>query len=88
MIDRAQQLAQSLGEELTRRNFLGGVGRGAALVALACGGLLAVPDDAQAGRPCFVKGKTRACPPGQYCGDDGRCHREIQKDPPGPPIKK
>jgi hypothetical protein len=83
MIDKAQQLAQSLGNRLTRRNFLGGVGRGAALAALACGGLLAVPEHAFAGRPCLLKdGSTRACPPGQACGTDGRCHKTKQ-----PPSK-
>jgi hypothetical protein len=81
MIDKAHKFTQSLADGLSRRNFLGGVGRAAALVALACGGLALSPDDAHAGAPCGpVKGgKERLCPKGQVCGTDGRCHREGVK---------
>jgi hypothetical protein len=87
MIDKAHQFAQSLADGLSRRSFLGGVSRAAALVALACGGLALSPDDAHAGAPCGLTkdGKERLCPKGQVCMD-GRCKREeVKKDPPEPP---
>jgi hypothetical protein len=83
MIDKAHKIAQSLADGLSRRSFLGGVGRAAALLALACGGLLAAPEEAHAGGPCGPRkdGTERRCPKGQVC-ENGRCQRETKKDPP------
>ncbi len=79
MIDKAHELAQSVADGLSRRSFLGGIGRAATLVAAACGGLLAVPDDAYAGRRCK---DDSACPKGQLCVN-GRCRKpKKDKEPP------
>ena len=72
MVDRTTELAQSVAERLSRRGFLGRVGRGAAVAAGALGGLLMIPGDAEAGKRCYTNNQ---CPRGQFCGWDGRCHK-------------
>jgi hypothetical protein len=71
MIDRTSQLAQSAAEGLSRRGFLGRLGRGAGIAAAALGGLLLAGQDAEARSPhwCFVDSQ---CPPGKIC-NWGRC---------------
>jgi hypothetical protein len=64
MIEKLSQLAEQAATNVSRRQFLGRVGRGAMIAAAAAGGLLAFPAAATAGR---------RCPGGYYvCGYDRR----------------
>jgi hypothetical protein len=56
MLERFNHLAQAAATGVSRREFLGRVGRGAMVAASAAGGLLAVARDASAAR----------CPPGYH----------------------
>jgi hypothetical protein len=73
MIDKAQQLAQSAADSLSRRSFLGSIGRAAAGAALVCGGLLAQPKLVHAGRQFCDD--YNPCRKGKVCFE-GRCVRE------------
>ena len=72
MTDKATQLAQAAANGLSRRNFLGRFGRTAGIATAALGGMLIIPEQAQAGKRCYTSNQ---CPKGQWCGWDGRCHR-------------
>ena len=71
MTDNATQLAQSAAERLSRRSFLGCFGRTATIAAAALGGIVMIPDQAQAGKRCF---SWTDCPKAQSCYN-GRCRR-------------
>ncbi len=58
MLEKIGQMAERAATSVSRRQFLGGIGRGAAAVAAAIAGLLALP------------GSTEAGPPQQSCGWD------------------
>jgi hypothetical protein len=69
MFDKVSQAAEQVATNVSRREFLGGVGRGAAVLAAMLGGLLATPGLAAAGKPCASNGD---CPNKQICVG-GRC---------------
>ena len=78
MVERTMHGAQTVAEGLSRRRFLGRVGRGAALAAAAMGGVLALGENAHARlakNRCYVDWD---CPPGWYC-IYGRCWNPKKK---------
>ena len=52
MIDKVSRLAERVATSVSRRGFLSRLGRGAMALAAAVGGLLALPDIAQAAGNC------------------------------------
>ena len=52
MFEKVSQIAEQAATNVSRRRFLGKVGRGAAVTVAALGGLLAISSEAVAGRPC------------------------------------
>jgi hypothetical protein len=50
MFEKVRQLAERAATSVSRRQFLGGLGRGAMAVAAATAGLLALPGAASAGK--------------------------------------
>ena len=68
MFDKVGQAAESLATHVSRRGFMGSLGRGALAVAGALAGVLALSSDARAGRPLFVCCSTFKCAP-----PEGRC---------------
>jgi hypothetical protein len=77
MVDRTTQLAQSVAEGLSRRGFLGRLGRGAGTAAACLAGMFLFLGDARAGKPPWGGGKPcyydSDCPKGQFCGPHRRC---------------
>lgn len=78
MFKKVSELAEKTATNVSRRQFLGRVGRGAAATAAALGGLLALPAVVQAGK------RVRTCsensdfscflfPVGSKCGRKGTC---------------
>ena len=64
MKSRTSQLAQSAAEGLSRRRFMGRLGRTSAVAAAAIGGILMVPREARAGKFCLPDAD---CPKGHFC---------------------
>lgn len=91
MLRKFNQLAERAATDVSRRQFLGRVGRGAGAAAAALGGLLA------AGAPVLAGKKVRICadpstygpcsglPLGSPCGvnDSGRCASSLDEISPG-----
>jgi hypothetical protein len=69
MLDKVSQMAEQVATKASRREFLGRLGQGAAVMAAALGGLLAAPGVAMAGRSCSTNWD---CPSNQSC-NGGRC---------------
>ena len=68
MFDRVSEAAEKLATTVSRREFMGRLGRSAAVVAGVLGGLCAAPKLAEAGSPkgyvtCCNKNYTGACSP-------------------------
>jgi hypothetical protein len=85
MLQSFRQLAEHAATGVSRRQFLGGMGRVAMVLAAAAGGLLAAPLASQGARPfrgtCgFDSGvECRGQPVGSSCaGGAGRC-RALEK---------
>jgi hypothetical protein len=66
MFAKVSEVAERLATRVSRRSFLGRLGKGALALAGALGGVLAFSSDARAGRPLYVccNGVDR----GYYCG--------------------
>ena len=79
MFDKLSQAAEQLATNVSRRQFLGRFGGGALALATAVGGLLALPDVAEAGRRTCGPNSAVQCPGrtvGALCGTPsrpGRC---------------
>jgi hypothetical protein len=79
MLEKFSQLAEQAATNVSRRQFLGRMGRGAMVVAAAAGGLLALPAVARAGRRgdlCNPNYSTSSCVNnliGGACGNGGKC---------------
>lgn len=78
MFEQISQFAEQAATNVSRRQFLGRMGRGAMVVAAASGGLLALPAIARAARRNTLCGTnssiycyTRAV--GDACGAGGKC---------------
>src|SRR5262245_6245556 len=67
MLEKVSQLAEQAATNVSRRQFLGRFGRGALAVAMATGGLLAVPSIGHAGRR-----QPRLCLAGSISGCAGQ----------------
>lgn len=75
MFDKLNQIAESAATSVSRRQFLGQLGRGAMVLAAAAGGLLALPALTQAGpggcgtgwHRCTGRCHRTCCPDGYYC---------------------
>ena len=61
MFEKLSQAAEQMATKVSRRQFLGRLGGGALALATAVGGLLALPDAAEAARPACGPGSVRAC---------------------------
>lgn len=68
MLEKFNEIAQQAATNASRREFLGRLGRGAMAVAAAVGGLLALPDAADA-----AANQTARCCLGSRQGGAGRC---------------
>jgi hypothetical protein len=79
MFEKLGRAAEQAAASVSRRAFLGKVGKAALAAAGAVAGLLATPRIAQAlGRPCgpYSDGSCRGKPEGSYCplrGRSGTC---------------
>jgi len=81
MFEKVSQLAEQAATNVSRREFLGGVGRSALVVAAAAGGMLALPAAARAARRsrlCSANsyGQCAGLPEGSSCSAErasGRC---------------
>jgi hypothetical protein len=80
MLERVSQLAEHAATSVSRREFLGRVGRSAIVLAAAAGGLLAAPLAVHGARPIQVCGflnsgiECRGRPVGFSCANGaGRC---------------
>ncbi len=79
MFEKFSQLAERTATNVSRRQFLGRVGRGALVAAGVVGGFLAFGSEAQAGkRVCGINsvGQCAGRPVGSLCGTrerPGRC---------------
>ncbi len=81
MFDKIGDAAERLATNISRRAFLGRLGQGAMAVAAAVGGVLAFPDQAEAGTGscclnCFFvpgTGLVCSCYVSGYLGANGRC---------------
>jgi hypothetical protein len=78
MFEKVSRVAERVATSASRRQFLGRVGRGAMALAAALGGLLALPEDAEATTVCgpASAGQCRGRPVGSLCGTrnrPGRC---------------
>jgi hypothetical protein len=71
MLDKATQFAQKMADGVSRRGFLGGIGRGALIAASVLSGVLALPAEAEA-----AGGK---CCCGVFGGDIFHCYRRPKK---------
>jgi hypothetical protein len=72
MLKRISQLAENAAADVSRRECLGFIGRGAMMLAAALGGLLILPAAVRAGRPTLCSGFSGNCgglPPGSFCED-------------------
>ena|SRR5688572_32879730 len=87
MLEKVSQLAEQAATNVSRRQFLGLLGRGAMVVAAAAGGLLALPGAAHAKRPpracdanssssCLGRNVGDVCFTGPYTG---RCQPVQRK---------
>src|SRR5262245_13086762 len=79
MFEKLSQAAEKTAAGVSRRNFLGRLGAGAAVVAATLGGVLAQPANA-AGRPrkgsCdyyYSDGACRGVQLGSFCGYRSKC---------------
>ena len=89
--DTFNELATQAATNVSRRQFLGRVSRGAAVVAAALGGLLATRESAWAGRKirmCADPSTVGPCsgkPLGSPCGvnNEGRCASSLDEISPG-----
>jgi hypothetical protein len=77
MFERLTRLAERAATSVSRRQFLGRLGRAAVAAAAALGGLLALPDDAAAAPrvcgagsagACLGKAQGATCRAGRYFG--------------------
>ncbi len=81
MLEKLQKMAEEAATRVSRRRFLGRVGRGALAAAAAMGGLLALGGDAHAAQMCDATSQALQCrnqPVGTLCGTrdrPGRCSR-------------
>jgi hypothetical protein len=76
MFEQLGRVAHRSATSASRRQFLGSVGRAAMLLAAAAGGLLALPDQAEASAFVCGRGSASACRnriQGSPCGYGGRC---------------
>lgn len=79
MLKKLNQLAEQAATNVSRRQFLGRIGRGAGVAAAACAGLLIQASPARAGR-----GGTKTVPCCRYeggymtCGGHGTCPKFLQ----------
>jgi len=85
MFARFNKMAEQAATNVSRRQFLGRLGRAALGAATVAGGLLALPTVARAGRrhdkPCGTNQHKSACPSGLvYCCDRGQ---QCQSTPNG-----
>jgi len=80
MLDRISQVAEKAATSVSRRNFLGQLGRGAAILAGALGGLLATADARAGGN------KGLCCAVFNFHNPYGptSCTKRSCKDPGGP----
>jgi hypothetical protein len=75
MFERLSQAAEKLAASVSRRQFLGALGRGAFAAVGIISGLLAVPGEATASPRCphgmklktCTNGQKICCPPGAVC---------------------
>jgi hypothetical protein len=76
MFEKLGQAAEQMATKVSRRQFLGRLGRGAMAAAATVGGLLTLPDVAEAGaRRCGPNsvGSCRGKKVGAICNRMGRC---------------
>lgn len=77
MLDKLNHVAQQAATNVSRRQFLGRFGRGAAFTAAALGGLLAMPTVAGAAKRVQMCSELSGTCSGQYvgsaCGGSGTC---------------
>ena len=66
MFDKISEAGEKLATNVSRRAFLGRLGRGAAAVAAVAGGMLAFAGKAQAMRGAKMSHSQGLCPPGYY----------------------
>jgi hypothetical protein len=74
MFEKVSQLAELAATSVSRREFLGRFGRGAMVAAAAVGGILVIPEDAQAARVCGPDSalQCQGKPVGTGCGTRDR----------------
>ena len=85
MFERFSQTAERLAIDVSRRQFLGRLGRGAAVLAAGLGGLLALPaslpgrDGPERGNPCGRGFHKSQCPSGLYvcCPTGTKCQVDF-----------
>jgi hypothetical protein len=78
MLEKVSQMAEQAATKVSRRQFLGRLGRGAMLVAAASGGLLALPAIVKAGRRHVMCGNSSSIwclssSVGDSCMNGGKC---------------
>ena len=66
MFERVSQMAEQIATKASRRQFLGGFGRGAMTLAAVAAGFLALPTTSAAGK------RQEPCDAGSYSGCEGR----------------
>jgi hypothetical protein len=86
MFDKISKAAEKAAAGVGRREFLGRLGRGAAVAAGTLGGMLAIPGAASA-RPCPPGTHRSKCPSGNYvcCPQGTACfaYGYCYSGPPG-----
>ena len=83
MLEKMTEIAEQAAANVSRRQFLGRLGRRAAVSAAALGGLLALPAVAQAGRRIKIcselSGSCSGRSVGSSCGQGGTCQPVKKK---------